>query len=148
VDVLSPACPEWKMSAFRSTAAALVIVVAGLSWSAQAETLALRCEGTVKEEMKPKPVSVSMDIIINFSDRTVKGFGVSGIDTVEITSVTETSIGFSTPVRSDPTWTATGSIDRVTGNLEATTAMWNPSKHSILAVSRYSLKCRPTQRMF
>jgi len=108
----------------------------------------LSCQGTVKEDIKPQPVSMSMGIIVDFSDRTVKGFGVSGLDTVAITSVTETDVGFSTPIESNPSWTATGSIDRMTGALEATTRMWDVSTHSILVVSRYSLKCKPTQRMF
>jgi hypothetical protein len=67
-----------------------------------------------------------MGVIVNFSDRTVQGLGVPGIDTVEITSVTETHVGFSTPIISNPSWTASGSIDRVTGDLEATTRMWTP----------------------
>jgi hypothetical protein len=126
------------------------MVTCGLVTAQVADTtLALACEGTVKEDIKLNPIPVSMGIIINFSDRTIKGFGVPGIDTVEITSVTETSFRFGTPIRSDPAWTATGSIDRVTGNLEATTAKWDASNtHNILAVSRYALKCRPTQRMF
>jgi hypothetical protein len=42
----------------KATAAAALLVVAGLSWQAQAETLALRCEGTkiVSERKEPDEI--------------------------------------------------------------------------------------------
>jgi hypothetical protein len=104
--------------------AVTAMVTCGLVTAQAADqTLTLTCEGTVKEDIKPKPISVSMGIIVNFSDRTVKGLG-GRFDTVEITSVSETSVGFMTPITSDPAWTAIGSIDRVTGDLEATIRMF------------------------
>jgi hypothetical protein len=44
--LLAPRQRPQRSATLKATAAVLLIVVAGLSWSAQAETLALRCEGT------------------------------------------------------------------------------------------------------
>jgi hypothetical protein len=129
---------------------ALNAIMAALSATVQAadETLTLACQGTVTETMmekEQKPEPISMGIVVNFSDRTVKGLGR---DTAEIDNVTERSVdfsvGFMTP-RSDPGWTV-GSIDRVTGDLEATIRMFSSARRMV--VRHYLLKCRPAQRMF
>ena len=41
-----------------------------------------------------------------------------------------------------------GTIDRVTGDAEATFIMNNTKTHDILSMTIYALKCRPAQRMF
>jgi hypothetical protein len=62
---------------------ALTAMVAGLSMTAQAaepQTLTLACKGTATsgvEDAKPEPVS--MGIIVNFTNRTVQGFGTPGM---------------------------------------------------------------------
>ena len=91
-----------------------------------------------------------MGIIVNFSDRTVLGFGFSG--TIKITSMNEAIIAFE---GSDPKaltqvtdWGIRGIVDRVTGILEATSTISNFETHEVLGSTVYTLKCKPTQRMF
>jgi hypothetical protein len=60
---------------------ALTAVFAGLTMAHAADaTLTLACQGTTTsglEDAKPKPIS--MGIIVNFTNRTVQGFGTPGI---------------------------------------------------------------------
>jgi hypothetical protein len=42
----------------------------------------------------------------------------------------------------------TGSIDRVTGDVEATDMLQNPKTGSVMSSKSYALKCRPAQQMF
>jgi hypothetical protein len=119
-------------------------------------------------ETQPKSQSVAMGIMVDFTARTVHGFG----DPVPVTDVLETAVVFSDdtdpaddhmlppktgsdskqPPDDDasgpPLFSKTrvyGSIDRVTGDVRATihtTDTWG------IAETTYSLKCKPTQRMF
>jgi hypothetical protein len=109
-------------------------------------TLTLACQGTTTsglEDAKPEPVS--MGIIVNFTNRTVQGFGYPGLMDypVKITAWNDVTVAFggSAGVNS-----ITGNIDRVTGDVEAITRATNAG--SIVTLMNYSLKCRPTQRMF
>ena len=45
-------------------------------------------------------------------------------------------------------WGIRGILDRVTGVLEATSTISNLETHDVLTSTLYSLKCKPTQRMF
>lgn len=112
--------------------------------------LKLACEGKVTQQPEGKPEPIAMGIIVNFSHRTVLGFGFSG--TIKITSMNEAIIAFE---GSDPKaltqvtdWGIRGIVDRVTGILEATSTMSNLETHEVLRSTVYSLKCKPTQRMF
>ena len=103
-----------------------------------AATLALACEGTVADKIKldAKPEPISMGIIVDFAARTVEGFSLIRAKIIE---VTETSVSFR---GSDDTHgSVIGGIDRVTGAVEAFTSLAK-------LTTSYSLKCRPTQRMF
>jgi hypothetical protein len=116
-------------------------------------TLTLACEGTATDDIKPKPISISMGIIVNFADRTVKGFGIPTLDEVKVNHVNETEIAFvgdsgGSGYSGWSSWTIVGHIDRVTGDLEATTRLWDLEKRSLLSRTRYSLKCKPTRGMF
>jgi hypothetical protein len=44
--------------------------------------------------------------------------------------------------------TIAGSIDRVTGDVDAGVTLADPKTRHIMLVTNYSLKCKPTQRMF
>jgi hypothetical protein len=84
-------------------------------------------------------------IIVNFTNRMVHGFGYPGFSglfdfPVKITDMNEVTVAFHGSNRTGGS--ITGSIDRVTGDLEART---QTSPDMIL---RYALKCRPAQRMF
>jgi hypothetical protein len=76
----------------------MMLLALALSTAHAAEptgALTLACQGTATMDIGPEPVSVG--IIINVADRTVTGFGVSGLDKVKVDYVDETSIGFSSP---------------------------------------------------
>ena len=58
----------------------------------------------------------------------------------EITSTNDTTITFGGSDRSAG-WSVDGSIDRITGEVGATTTLWNLK-------TKFALKCRPAHRMF
>ena len=104
-----------------------------------AAALALACKGTVDDKInldaKPKPISIG--IIVNLTARTVTGFTGANFP-VAITSIDDGRILFrglnSTPASFAAVY---GSIDRVTGAVEATT----DGLPTLNSLSRYSLKC-------
>jgi hypothetical protein len=98
---------------------ALNAIVTALSMTVQAadETLMLACKGTVQRNaMKSEPVSVG--IIVNFTARTITGFTLEKLPLTMLNS-NDTTVQFS---GSDLTSSLIidGIIDRVTGDLEAT----------------------------
>jgi hypothetical protein len=127
--------------------APLLLVLAGLCVStAQAAeptaTVALACNGTTTDNT---PISMSM--IIDFKARTIEGDFASVPMT--ITDVTETSITFKGSDiggKAYPSYRIDGTINRLTGAMEAVQAS-GPQERWTWTTS-YSLKCRPTQRMF
>ena len=105
---------------------------------AAAATLALACEGTVADiNLGAKPEPISMGIIVNFTAWTVTGFRGANFP-VAITGIDEVRISFR-GLNSTPAFFAAvyGSIDRVTGAVEATT----DGLPTLNSLSRYSLKC-------
>jgi hypothetical protein len=90
--------------------------------TAEPEALTLACEGTrtnqTEGDTKPKVTSLSLGVVVNFADRTVKGFGVP-TDEVKVNNVTETYIAFGGGPREAKRWSIRGKIDRVTGDLSA-----------------------------
>jgi hypothetical protein len=123
------------------------------------ETLTLACQGTVTDTTtllygKPEPISVG--IIINFTAKTVQGLNfmtrsIQGLvgpkDFVKITSISDQTVAF---LGSSSGLSINGSIDRVTGDLEATyissgVGEWTQSTS---VTQTLALKCRPAQRMF
>ena len=61
----------------------LLLLAWGFAATAQAQpaaTLTLACKGTVTSSLDSKPEPLSMGIIINFTTRTVQGFGLPGAD--------------------------------------------------------------------
>ena len=115
-------------------------------------TLTLACQGTKQWSDDAKPEATSTGIILNFAAGTLEGFGSDVTFPMRITDVTETTISFTGDNWNDPKRTASfsmfGTIDRVTGAVEATLAgtMVGPAKKTWSA--QYVLKCKPTQRMF
>jgi hypothetical protein len=134
----------------KATAAAAMLVFAGLSTAQAAEpaTLALACQGTVTNIMaaKPKPEPVSMGITIHFAEGTVEGFGAFP---AKIRTANELTVGFERDSEQSGIWTIYGSIDRVTGDVQAAVREWNRIETSALVSwVEYFLKCMPAQRMF
>jgi len=136
----------------KTTAAALLVVTSMTAQAAEPETLTLACKGTTTldlgyEGAKPEPIS--MGIVINFSAGTVQGFGNPGaLDyPVKITGANEVTIAFygSHDVMGS---SIRGGIDRVTGDVDATSMVYDTKTSKIISQDTYALKCRPTQRMF
>jgi hypothetical protein len=104
---------------------ALTAMVAASSMTAQAadQTLTLACQGTVTittvKDAKPEPVS--MGIIVNFMARTVTGF--EDDYPVTITAFDDLHISFSGSRGNR--WRIEGSMDRVTGEMEASWTTWD-----------------------
>ena len=137
-----------------SSVIALAVMLVGLPTAHAADTtLTLACQGTVietmmEEEKKPEPIS--MGIIVNFTNRTVQGFGHPGVIDypVQITAWNEVTVAFrGSGVFGDQNISIAGTIDRVTGDLEATNVFRGP-KTQTEGRTQYKLKCKPTQRMF
>jgi hypothetical protein len=139
----------------KPAAAIAMILVAGLSTTAQAVetgTLTLACKGTIVagyEGAKPDPISMSL--IISFTAGTVQGFGTPGLmdPTIKITGVNEVTVAFggSYQVLGAADWSLNGTVDRVTGDVEASQIGTDKTGKTFASTS-YSLKCRPAQRMF
>ena len=118
-----------------------------LSMTAQAadETLTLTCKGTATIRADfPKPNPLSMDLIVNFTTRTVVGTARQRPyvfdDQLQITEWNEVTVifrGFSQFLGKN----ISGSIDRMTSDV----GMLATSKTETID---YSLKCTATQRMF
>jgi len=74
-------------------------MVAAVSMTAQAadETLTLACQSTTTAGTEDKPEPISMGIIVNFTKKTVHGFGdpIFGEQLIKITGLTETAVYFS-----------------------------------------------------
>jgi hypothetical protein len=157
-------------NAMKATAAAL-LVVAGLSWQAQAETLALRCEGTkitleIKEpdEIKklfPKQSAgeedkgtkdarreerASTDVIV--TDQVVRAFGTE----FETGFINDALVRFGRSVN-NPAITAFvlegffGEINRIAGTLEAQHLKYKKNGWLYLEI-KYSLNCKKIERKF
>jgi hypothetical protein len=97
--------------------ATAIFVLAGLSQMAHASeqtgTLTLACKGTVISEAKREHISTS--IVVNFTARTVQGFEYPG--SIMITRTNEFTVDFGD---SKDDMSITGIIDRVTGDVDAT----------------------------
>ena len=134
---------------------ALLLALAGLS-AAHAEptgTLTLACQGTVTDSMRPDPKSepISMGIVINFDAQTVAGFDAPS--EVKILAVNEVTVRFGANARSasDPQfveWIVGGTLDRTTGDVAAMSSAFDPKTRAPTVKRDFSLKCKPTQRMF
>src|SRR5262249_19112883 len=126
---------------------ALAVMLVGLPTAQAADTtLTLACQGTMTDTANKgsKPEPTSMGIIVNFTTRTVSGFTFPGAAVpVTITTFDQVHILFG---GYRPSWTISGSIDRITGDTGATSIM---SANGVTTFSSYyELKCRPAQRMF
>jgi hypothetical protein len=129
---------------------AAVVILASQAAQAQQTALTLACKGTMTSALDEKPQPVSMGIVVNFTTRTVAGFGSPGMldYPVKITGVDDVTVVFGGSARfGDVENSILGSIDRVTGDVEATTTIANVKSNNA-SHTGYTLKCRPAQRMF
>jgi hypothetical protein len=127
-------------------------MLVGLPVQAADTVLTLACQGTTTsglEDAKPEPIS--MGIIVNFTKRTVQGFGHPGLIDypVQITAWNDVTVAFGGfQAFGNQQLSISGSIDRVTGDVEASDLSTDTKTHKTLSSLHYALKCRPTQRMF
>ena len=135
------------------------VLLVGLSSAHAADaTLWLSCEGMVtvtdkvtvtdntKMEADAKPEPVTANVVVDFTGRTVQGLFYlrSSLDyQVKITAMDKATVTFGGNSESK---VISGKIDRVTGDMSATSVSMEGKE--LILLKTYSLKCRPTQRMF
>jgi hypothetical protein len=130
----------------------LIAIVACLSMTAQAAdtTLTLACKGTADMTGIGDTGPVSMGLVVNLTTRTVHGFREQFTNSeaqLTITEVKETIFvlrGQFGPFVDRPIMDLSGVMDRMTGDVTVTATQRPPVEFT----KTYSLKCRPTQRMF
>jgi hypothetical protein len=115
---------------------------------AQAQTgelamLDLSCDGTKKEESGTAGPIRKMRLRLNFTEKTVSGFGL----VAPIDSLTDAAITFSvhTP-RDGGTTSIIGYVDRVTGATWATSVR-QAGDNEIIGTETYDLSCKITDRL-
>jgi hypothetical protein len=140
---------------YRAVGALLILGWSGnVAAQVQPNTLTLACKGTVTTTSMPeaKPEPISMGIIVNFTTRGVQGFGTPGLIDfpVKITGANDVTIAFRGEDKTSPSsvWSLMGSIDRVTGDVDATSMLIASNTSKIITQTVYALQCRPAQRMF
>ncbi len=116
-------------------------------------TLTLACNGTTSDGMveDAKREPISMGIIVNFTTRTIQGFHAPGLldYPVKVTGWDDVTVVFSGSQNIGGISTSiNGTIDRVTGDVQASETSVNTKTSNYISASNYVLKCRPTQRMF
>jgi hypothetical protein len=139
--------------------ASIVMLTCGLVTAQAADTtLTLACEGTessqgtfftTKEQQEPKPVSMS--IIVNLTRGTVQAFYFQLFfnDPIKILDMNELTLRFGAYEDGESTaGRIEGTIDRVTGDVNATLTTSVRSTTMAVRLVSYILKCRPAQRMF
>jgi hypothetical protein len=125
----------------------LALAVLSTSTAQPAEptgTLTLACQGTTgRSALSPdtEREPVSMAIILNFTAKTIEGFGDKY--SIRLNDGSELAVAFFGPSAGEkfPNSNITGRINRVTGDVEAFMT-------SDFGFVHYSLKCKPTRRMF
>jgi len=166
-----PRDPPMSVNLNTKATAVALLVVAGLSWPAQAEMMALRCEGTkttipkakepdlvkrwgrdwgvgedpdIPTTLKTEPSST--DVIV--TDEIVHAFGME-LETGFINDAFATFVYEKrNPVLTNFALDSfTGRINRITGVLEATWLKYKKSGWLYLEV-KYSLNCRKVERKF
>jgi len=130
-----------------ATAAALLVVTGMVAQGAEPQTLTLACQGTVTEKVpEAPPEPISMGIIVNFTARTVQGIS-SGFP-VKITGWDDVIVEFWGSEKLSGSLAITvGTIDRVTGDVEAKTTL-TADNGKTWGRTICTLKCSPAQRMF
>ena len=130
-----------------------------LAWSCAAiaqalpSTLTLTCKGTATDSLDPgeKDDLALMDITVNFTDSTVQGFGYpngSFNHPVMITTADNVTVGFYGEQEGvlSSRESIIGSVNRVTGDVEATLSLIDQKTNKARHQVTYALQCRPTQR--
>ena len=118
---------------FSARVIALGMMLVGLPTAQAADTtLTLACQGTKTSRVGAATSSevINIGIIVDFQKKTVVGLSDNALTIVGSTETTISFVG----------GTMKGTLDRVTGTLDATLIRSD--------LRSWNLKCRPTQRMF
>jgi hypothetical protein len=150
---------KWVRITMRTETFVPAVLFFGLLIAHAAEptgTLTLACEGTRTVTnyfgnhtiLKEGPEPISMGIILDFAARTVAGFDLWD-GKVVITYLDEWKIGLG-PKEENPDVYMSGSMDRITGDANLTVITDASGLYKTRAGNDYdySMKCKPTQRMF
>jgi bifunctional non-homologous end joining protein LigD len=140
----------------RRSSCSVALLASLLSTQASGDsTLTLACQGTTTwavADAKPEPFRMS--IMVDFTKGTVQGFGTPGSNLgddfpLKITGMNDVTIAFGGQSRVlHVEWSINGTIDRVTGDVEATSTQTDAKTLQNVSSLIYTLKCRPTQRLF
>jgi hypothetical protein len=116
----------------------------------------LTCQGVVKQGIPGPPTdlypgkqgdskSVSINIVLDFTTRKIEfpGFSSFPIGIVQATDALVTFNGYDKT--QGYSWAFIGTINRVTSEMEA---VYTVVANELYSTTTYSLKCKPTQRMF
>jgi hypothetical protein len=118
--------PHQRHATVSSRAIALTAMVAAVSMTAQAAdtTVTLACKGTQTSGGGARTSSevINIGIIVDFQKKTV--VGLEPTVPLTIVGLTETEISFH---GSETDWQMSGTLDRVTGSLVATSVRSNPN---------------------
>ena len=137
--------------------AVLLLVAWSCAANAQAppSMLKLTCDGTATDSLDPgaKDGLALMGIIVNFTDSTVQGFGYpygSFNHPVMINDCRRRGSRVLRRARGGSIITRKyhGSIDPVTGDVEATLSLIDQKTSKATRQITYTLQCKPTQRVF
>jgi hypothetical protein len=120
---------------------AALLLATGTAHAAD-EALILACKGTVQWNGHVNPSPYSTGIIIDFPAQTISGLAPGKVS-LTWQRFNNTTIQFSGSNEAGNV-SVNGVIDRVTGDLEA--EVWMMLTRTIL--DRYSLECKPAQKMF
>ena len=133
----------------------LAVMFVGLPTAQAADTtFTLACAGTstlAVSDAQPEPYRMS--VIFNFTTRTVQGFNSPATPwanyPIKITGADDVTVAFGGSGQILHAEASTsGTIDRITGDLEFTEMSVDPKTSRVISQTNYALKCRPTQRMF
>ena len=134
----------------KATATALVIVGLSIAHAEEPLIMTLACRGTAIDTTKRDSIAepFSMGMIVNFRARSIAGFTYPSVDAfpVKITASNNVTIAFSGSNKHGSR-IISGSLDRVTGDLEATSVVLNETSHNIVSGTGNLLKCRRAKRM-
>jgi hypothetical protein len=123
----------------------LVVLSLATSSSQAEEMLALACRGTITAADKPdnRPYPIGMGVIVNFKDNTVDGFAFGYPSNIIMANEMTVAFASSHRMGGGNITTTTGSINRVTGDVEATHEVRDQTSNVVLSTA-YNLKCRKT----
>jgi hypothetical protein len=119
------------------------MVTCGLVTAQAANRLTLACKGV---ETTTGGISsseqVSMGVIVDFQKKVILGLGLYDLP-IPITGIDETTVFFAVEGKD-----ISGTLDRVTGALDAKSITTNLSTQEPMLWVTLTLRCKPAQRMF